>query len=440
MLKRIKTYCLLLLLFSSVFSGQAFAKEKINGIRVWPAPENTRVVFDLTNKPQYSYFSLSSPERLVIDFKNSKNIVALKDLAKKDPRINRIRTSKAKTKGGSRIVLELADKYKLTVFPLAPAGQYGNRLVVDLHDNAKVIPKATVSVPKNKARDIIIGIDAGHGGEDPGSVGPKGTYEKRVTLAIAKKLQALINNEKGLKAEMIRKGDYYIPVGKRSEIARRKQVDFMVSIHADAFYTPQPRGASVWVVSNRRVESELAKWLRNREKNSELLGGGGGVIKNTSDENLAITLADMSKEHTLEVSMSMAYKVQNQLKKITKMHKKTPQHGNFGVLKASDYPSILVETGFISNHQEERNLTSSVHQNKLAKAIFNGVKSYFSDRPPMDSYYAKVVTKKHRVSKGESLSVLAQRYKVSVNKIKSANNLTNNTVVIGQTLKIPRAD
>ena len=231
----------------------------------------------------FKYFSLNKPERLVIDFKRSKNATALANLAKNDNRIKKIRTSKSKTKGTTRLVLELAESYQISVFPLAPAGQYGNRLVVDLYDKKRSV-KTAKSVPNNQ-RDVVIGIDAGHGGEDPGSIGPTGKYEKHVTLAISKRLQQLINKEKGMRAVMIRSGDYYIPVGKRSQIARTKQVDLLISIHADAFRTPQPSGASVWVISNRRVESELAKWLVNREKNSELLGGGGGVIKNTADDN-----------------------------------------------------------------------------------------------------------------------------------------------------------
>ncbi len=415
----------------------SFASNSIDSIRVWPAPENTRVVFDLKQKPDYKYFSLSKPERLVIDFKNSKNATALSNLAKSDKRIAGIRTSTSKTKGTTRVVLDLATSYQVAIFPLAPAGQYGNRLVVDLYDKSR--PTIAKQIPKNNYRDVIIGIDAGHGGEDPGSIGGKGSYEKRVTLAIAKKLQKLIDKEKGMKAVMIRTGDYYIPVGRRSEIARQKQVDFLVSIHADAFRTSGPNGASVWVVSNRRVESEMAKWLINREKNSELLGGGGGVIKNTRDDNLAITLADMNKEHSLETSIGMATNIISQLKRITKMHKREPQHGNFGVLKSSDIPSILVETGFISNHQEERNLNSSNHQQKLANAIYSGVKNYYLNRPLMGTYFASIGYRKHKVVSGESLSVVAQRYKVSVSQLKSANNLKSNVVRIGQTLKIPRA-
>jgi N-acetylmuramoyl-L-alanine amidase len=438
LIKYFKKQFILLVMMWSILIGEAIAEDQINGIRVWPAPENTRVVFDLSSEPEYSYFSLSNPERLVIDFKSAKNAVSLSNLAKNDPRIKRIRTSKPKHKNGTRLVIELESKFQLTIFPLAPAGQYGDRLVVDLFDKQKKVQ--TVSKPIDNSRDIVIGIDAGHGGEDPGSIGPKGTYEKRVTLAIAKRLEKLINQEKGMKAVMIRTGDYYVDLNRRTRIARSKKVDFLVSIHADAFRTPQPSGASVWVVSDRRAKSELSKWLDNRQRNSELLGGGGGVIKNTDDDNLAITLADMNREHSLEVSIGMANNVINHMKKVTKMHKKTPQYKSLAVLKASDIPSMLVETGFISNHAEERRLLAGSHQQKLAKAIFTGVQSFFLDHPPMGSYYAKISYKKHKVARGDSLSVLAQRYKVSVNQLKSANNLASNKVVIGQTLKIPRAD
>jgi N-acetylmuramoyl-L-alanine amidase len=429
-----------LLLIALLLVGGLFPAygNSIDGVRVWPAPENTRIVFDLSDKPDYKYFSLKNPQRLVIDFNRSQNHVSFNNILKEDKRIKRIRTSNSKTKGTTRLVLELADNYSLAVFPLAPAGQYGNRLVIDLFDKEKITQR--VHTPKNNQRDIIIAIDAGHGGEDPGSIGGRGSYEKRVTLAIAKKLAAYIDNEKGMKAVMVRDGDYYVSVGMRSEIARKNQVDFLVSIHADAFRTAQPNGASVWIVSNKRVESEMAKWLRNRSNNSELLGGGGGVIKNTRDDNLAKTLADMNKEHSQGVSISMASSVLKQLRKITKMHKKVPQHGNFGVLKSSDIPSILVETGFISNHREEQNLNSSAHQRKLAKSIFKGIKNHFLSQPPMGSYYASIETREHKVKRGESLSVVAQRYKISIRQLKTANNLTSNTVRIGQKLTIPRAD
>jgi len=419
---------------SLLFSVSTFAANSIDGIRVWPAPENTRIVFDVKQKPEYKYFSLTNPNRLVIDFANTKNTVALKNLAVNDPRVKLFRSSTKK--GKTRLVLELTQSYQLTVFPLAPAGQYGHRLVLDLYDK-KSSAKSSAKDKKNVG-DIIIGVVAGHGGEDPGSIGGKGTYEKIVTLAIAKKLQKLIDKEKGMRAVMIRTGDYYVNLNRRTSLAREKNVDFLVSIHADAFHTPKPSGASVWVVKKSRAESELAKWLVNREKKSELLGGGGGVIKNTSDSHLALTLADMSKEHSLGVSFGVANNVIKELKKITKMHKKTPQNGNFAVLKSSDIPSILVETGFISNHREEKNLTWPKHQQRLANAIHQGIKSHFLAHPLTGSYFASVGYKKHKVRSGESLSVLAKRYKIPMSKLKSLNNLKSNSLRIGQTLKIPR--
>lgn len=425
---------LLITVFTSLFSISSFAANSIDGIRVWPAPENTRIVFDVKQKPNYKYFTLSSPERLVIDFTDTKNAVSLSNLAENDPRVKRFRSSVSK--GKTRLVLELNQSYQATVFPLAPAGQYGNRLVIDLYDKTRAVRSSVKSVKKSD--DIIIGVVAGHGGEDPGSIGYKGTYEKHVTLAIAKKLQKLIDKEKGMKAVMIRTGDYYVNLNRRTSLAREKNVDFLVSIHADAFHTPQPSGASVWVVTKRRAESELAKWLVNREKKSELLGGGGGVIKNTSDSHLALALADMSKEHSLNVSFGVANNVIKEMKKITKMHKKTPQNGNFAVLKSSDIPSILVETGFISNHKEEKNLTWSKHQQRLANAIHTGIKSHFLAYPLQGSYFASVGYKKHKVRSGESLSVLSKRYNISMSKLKSINNLKSNSLRIGQTLKIPR--
>ncbi|WP_448553881.1 N-acetylmuramoyl-L-alanine amidase [Thalassotalea montiporae] len=429
-------YALLLTLW--LVSLNVLASNKINGVRVWPAPENTRVVFDLSKKPDYSYFSLSGPNRLVIDFKNSANAVELSKLAKNDKRILKIRTSKAKHKGATRVVMELAQSYQTTIFPLAPAGQYGNRLVVDLYDK-KSLEKRTVRVESKKKRDIVIAIVAGHGGEDPGSIGPRGTYEKHVTLSISKKLAKLINSKKGLSAKLIRTGDYYINHNRKTQLARKYKADLLISIHADAFTSPQPRGASVLVQDPRRANSEFAKWIANRQKESELLGGAGDTIRKTKDKNLALTLADMKKEHTMASSYDFAEQAVKELKKVTRMHKKRPEGLSLAVLKSSDIPSVLIETGFISNPAEERNLNSDKHQQKLAKAILTAVHNYFMDAPPTGTLYASTGYKKHRVAKGESLSVLAQRYKVSVGQLKSANNLSSNTVRIGQTLKIPRA-
>ena len=334
--------------------------------------------------------------------------------------------------------MELAESYQLAVFSLAPAGQYGNRLVIDLYDKNRVSKIITQS--KNSKRDIVIAIVAGHGGEDPGSIGAKGTYEKRVTLKIAKKLAKLIDRQQGLKAVMIRKGDYYVNHNRKTELARKNKADLLISIHADAFTSSGPNGASVLVQSTRRANSEFTRWIANRQKESELLGGAGETIKKTKDKNLAITLADMKKEYTMGSSYEFAEHVIREMKKVTKLHKKKPEGLSLAVLKSSDIPSVLIETGFISNPREERNLNNSNHQQKLANAIFTAVDNFFTRNPPDGTLYAATKMREHKVSRGESLSVVAQRYNVSVGKLKATNHLTSNTVRIGQTLKIPRAD
>lgn len=441
---RLFSYTVYILLWLSLatalltINNVSASTNSINGIRVWPAPENTRIVFDLKSKPDYKYFTLSNPSRLVIDFKNTKNKAALKALANNDPRIKLFRTSTSKSKSSTRLVLELAKSYSLTVFPLAPAGQYSDRLVVDLHDKnvkKKVQPTKT---PDGK-RDIIIAIVAGHGGEDPGSIGAKGTYEKRVTLSIAKKLAKLINQRNGFKAVMIRTGDYYVTHSRKTELARKNKADLLISIHADAFVSPKPRGASVLVQSTRRANSEFTRWIANRQDESELLGGAGETIKKTKDKNLAFTLADMKKEYTMASSYEFALHVIKEMKQVTKLHKKKPEGLSLAVLKSSDIPSVLIETGFISNPIEEKNLNSRTHQKKLANAIFKAVDSYFVENTPKGTLLASTTMKKHKVLSGESLSILAQRYKISVAKIKSANKLKSNVLRIGQTLRIPRS-
>lgn len=416
----------------------ARAVNNIKNVRVWPAPDSTRVVFDLSKKADFKYFSLSSPNRLVIDFNNSKNIASLTSALKKDKRVKKIRSSTSKKKGSTRLVLELAENYRISAFPLAPAGQYGHRLVIDLYDKqSKVVAKHDNSKGK---RDIVVAIVAGHGGDDPGSIGAAGTYEKRVTLEISKRLAKLINRKKGLKAVMIRSGDYYVNHNRKTVLARKSKADLLISIHADAFTSSKPSGASVLVQATRRADSEFARWIQNREKNSELLGGAGETIKKTKDDNLAIALADMKKEYTMASSYDFAEHVVKQLKKVTKLHKKKPERLSLAVLKSSDIPSVLIETGFISNHQEEKRLNNANHQQKLAKAIYTAVDHYFSRNAPDGSLYAANRVREHRVSRGESLSVVAQRYKVSVKALKSVNNLKSNVVRVGQTLKIPQAD
>jgi len=442
----IKWVCACLLF---AISQGVVAQNTINSVRVWPSPDSTRVVFDLTDKPDFSYFMLKNPLRLVVDLEHTNKIKDLPSIPKKHQIVSKLRYSKAKNSKGVRFVFELTGAVKPVLFALAPTGPYKNRLVVDLYDKEQAKPVAQSSntaVKKrelSKQRDIVIAIDAGHGGEDPGSIGPSGTYEKTITLQIAKRLERMIDAEKGMISRMVRRGDYFVNLNTRTSRAREKKADFFVSIHADAFTSPQPSGASVWVLSLRRANSEIGKWLEDKEKHSELLGGAAGVIKNTASEKyLAQALLDMSMDHSMKTGFSVAEEVMDELKKVAKMHKKRPQAASFGVLKSPDIPSILVETGFISNPREERLLKTADYQERLAKAIFTSLKNYYLKNPPDDSLFASLKSQHpttHKVRPGESLSLLASRYGVSVNKLKRANKLKSNTLFIGQELDIPKS-
>ncbi|MCF6436032.1 N-acetylmuramoyl-L-alanine amidase [Pseudoalteromonas sp. MMG022] len=421
------------------------AKNDIEGVRVWPSPDSTRVVFDLSNKPDYSYFMLKNPLRLVVDFDNTSKADALPQIPDEHRIISKIRYSKAKNSRSTRVVFDLSSSAKPVVFALAPTPPKKHRLVVDLY--AQQASLYSNDKPQSKKRervtdrDIIIAVDAGHGGEDPGSIGPSGTYEKNVTLPIARRLARLIDKQPGMKARLTRTGDYFLKVNTRSVKAREKRADFFVSIHADAFFTPGPSGASVWVLSLRRANSEIGKWLEDKEKHSQLLGGAAELIKDTENEKyLAKALLDMSMDHSMRTAVQVADEVVGELKKVTKLHKKRPQSANLGVLKSPDIPSILVETGFISNPKEERLLQSSSHQEKLARAIFKSIKSYYKRNPPDDSLFARLKGPgQHVVKSGESLSVLASRYGVSVAALKRANQLTKDILYVGQVLTIPKA-
>jgi N-acetylmuramoyl-L-alanine amidase len=337
-------------------------------------------------------------------------------------------------------VIELSKQLDKNIFALPPTSPYGDRLVVDLNDPDPAAPQIVLNSTSTTDRDIIIVIDAGHGGEDPGSIGRAGSYEKNVTLGIAKRLELLIAKEKGMTPIMTRTGDYYISPNKRPQIARKHKADMFVSIHADAFTTPQPSGASVWVLSMKRANTELGRWMERTERHSELLGGAAEIIQDTANERyLAQAFLDMSMDYSLTTSYDVSRDMIKHLGKVTKLHKKTPQAASLAVLTSPDIPSILVETGFISNPKEEKNLNWSQYRQKLAQSVFDGLKQHFKGSPPDGSLWAKWKQEKrtHRVRSGESLSLLAQRYNVQISTLKKANNLNTDVVRIGQVLTIP---
>lgn len=445
------------------FAVAAHAANQLEGVRIWAAPESTRVVFDLSEAPNYTYFSLDGPNRLVVDLKKASTKLSLKNIDNNSKLVKGVRVSKSPTKGDLRLVIDLVKPLNANLFSLPVTAPYGNRLVVDLEDKTLTTatavvsstPVKTVTQSAQSSRDIVVAIDAGHGGDDPGSIGPSGVYEKKVALEIAKRVASKINDTPGMRAVMIRTGDYFVNLNKRSELARNSKADLLISIHADAFTSPQPKGASVWVLSMRRANSEIGRWLEQKEKHSELLGGAGEIIQNTDNEQyLAMTLLDMSMNSSMAICHSVAGDILKDLGSVTELHKSRPESASLAVLKSPDIPSILVETGFISNPKEERLLNSSRHQESIATAIYKGVSRYFHNNPPADTLLAKRNSGgttasssaksssgniKHKVSRGESLSAIAQRYQVPMASIKRANGMKTDVVQLGQTLVIPES-
>ncbi|HAS23477.1 MAG TPA: N-acetylmuramoyl-L-alanine amidase [Idiomarina loihiensis] len=418
----------------------AWADNSVDSVRVWPSPDKTRVVFDLSDTPDYSYFTLyqQKPYRLVIDFNNTSLKAGLENLGKESLLVDKIRTSSPKNANSTRIVIELDSKSDANLFTLPANESYKDRLVVDLPGKSIERSGPAKSVSELKDRRVTVAIDAGHGGDDPGSIGPRGTYEKHVVIRIATALAKLINDDPGMQAYLIRTGDYYVGLNERPQKAWDAKADFFVSIHADAFRTPQPSGGSVWVLSKRRAESEVGRWLENREQQSELLGGVTDILrKNGHEPYLAETLLDMSMDSSIAGAYSAAKHIIDEMSTVTKMHKKTPQAASFAVLKSPDKPSLLVETGFISNPREEQLLTSNAHQQKLARALYNGIRRYFVSNPIDNTYLANQSSFTYTVKSGDSLSVLAQKYNTTVKAIKTENNLTTSSLKIGQKLTIP---
>lgn len=449
------------------------AATDIRSVRLWRAPDNTRLVFDLSGPVQHSVFTLAAPSRIVIDLNGAQLATRLDQLSLSNTPITGIRSAQ-RSPTDLRLVLDLSATVTPKSFSLAPNQQYGHRLVVDLFDQggqgavaaAPVQPDRVsgsgaatppaVSAPGSAPsrlppvtggnRDIVIAIDAGHGGEDPGALGPgKKLYEKHVTLAIARELQRQINAERGFRGELVRTGDYFIPLRRRTEIARRKGADLFVSIHADAAPRASAFGASVYALSERGATSETARWLADAENQSDLIGGAGNVSLDDKDRMLAGVLLDLSMTASLSSSLNVGQKVLSNMGSITPLHKRRVEQAGFMVLKSPDIPSILVETGFISNPDEARKLATQAHQQLLARSIMVGVRQFFHENPPPGTYIAmqrdsgRIAPgpREHVVSSGESLALIAQRYQISLTALRSANALKGDTIRVGQTLSIP---
>ncbi|WP_016959116.1 N-acetylmuramoyl-L-alanine amidase [Enterovibrio norvegicus] len=421
----------------------------LENVRIWPAPDETRVVMDMASEPAYSFFTLTKPDRLVVDIKDTSLGMTLPKTISESKILTKIRKSNPAKKGDYRLVFELKNKSTPRIFALAPGGEYGHRLVIDLPHSAKVIAVTPAKKPKpSEAQaalpfgtdDIIIAIDPGHGGNDPGAVGPKRKYEKHVTLSIARRVAQKINATPGLKAVLTRNGDYFVDLNKRSEIARKHGAHLLVSIHADGFHKPQPSGASVWVLSRSRANNEIGRWIEKHEEQSNLLGGGA-LLDDNEDEYLSRAVLDLQFSNSQKEGYDVAIRILKEMGKVTKLHKSSPEHASLAVLKSPDIPSLLVEAGFITNPKEERLLLSSGHQQKIANAVFKGVLTYFEDFPPDGTLMAaRKNGVKHKVTPGQSLSVIAKKYGSTVSAIKAANGLKSNSLRVGQVLSVPNVN
>jgi N-acetylmuramoyl-L-alanine amidase len=428
----------------------------IKNVRIWPAPDSTRVVLDTSDPVTHTAFTLNNPERLVLDLPASRLQTSVAKLNFKGSPVDTIRSSQ-RPDNKLRIVIDLHHKVNFKIFALPPNDAYGHRLVIDLTNYQ--IEGAKLSSPPsqqqaikslelvNSQRNIVIAIDPGHGGDDPGASGPRfnGKYlrEKHVVLAIGKYLQEEINRMPGFEGVLVRSGDYYVSLRGRTKKARQASADLFVSVHADAFKNSSARGASVWTLSKRGASSEMGRWLAQKENTADLIGGIGGVSLDDKEEDLAKTLLDLSMTHSQSTSLGVAKSIHKNMAKMARMHKKQVERAGFVVLKSPGIPSVLVETGFISNPGEAAKLRTSAYQRKMAKAVATGIRQYFYANPVANTYIATVVEAKrnqvkYKVVRGDTLSEIAQRYNTSISKLRAANGMSSKSILqIGQQLVIP---
>lgn len=395
-------------------TGFAAAAAGVMGVRVWPAKDYTRVTLEYSDELKYTQMMVADPPRLVVDIEGVEFNSVLQSLPGKisetDPYIKLIRAGRNRP-GVVRLVIELKSEIKPQIFTLKPVGEYGHRLVLDLYPTEPVDPlmamleesenrteaaieqAAGKSPSRNEkptdkskgdkldiARLVTIVLDPGHGGEDPGAIGRRGTYEKTVTLSIAKRLKAKIDAEQNMRAVLTRDSDFFVPLGQRVQKARRVNADLFISVHADAFIKPTARGSSVFALSETGASSTAARWLAQKENAADLIGGVNIGVK---DPYLARTLLDLSQTATINDSLKVGKSVLGELGGINTLHKAEVEQAGFAVLKAPDIPSILIETAFISNPEEEAKLTDNEYQDQMAEAILRGIKRYFAKNPPL---------------------------------------------------------
>lgn len=498
----------------SLGAVSVLAASSLSDIKVSNAQREATVSVSFTGPPDYAFFPLHGPDRVVLDVNQNGKVGGLPLNFSGQNLVKSIRSSTPKDAQSVRLVFDLTQRSKtrvatrqsgstyLVVFTIAAEGSantnvvrkspapvvvrepvrkvsepesepvrkapsgsnpFTNKSTVVAGTATEVTPRSS-RVSVGSGDRVVVAIDAGHGGQDPGAIGPNGLKEKNVTIGIARRLQALLDADPQFKPVLTRTGDYFISVMGRSDVARKQGANVLVSIHADAAPNRSANGASVWVLSNRRANSEMAGWLEQHEKQSELLGGAGDLLANSqADPYLSQAVLDLQFGHSQRVGYDVAVKVLQQLQSVGSLHKRRPEHASLGVLRSPDIPSLLVETGFISNSTEERLLGSGAYQDKIARAIHNGLRNYFLAHPlqadpkvenrPLDVAAAvKTPTRtvdrvkssvkkasKHKVTRGDTLSSIASRYGVSVGDLKRVNKLKSDVAPLDRTLTIPQA-
>lgn len=445
-------------LVSLCFSSAASAAE-IEDLRLWRAPDHTRLVFDLSESADYNLFTLDSPERVVIDIEKSTLATRLGDIEFADSPITGLRSA-ARDGGKLRVVIDLTERTRPKSFKLEPSAGQGHRLVVDLYDldaaknsTAASTPqpeakRSTAAAPADAAadarRDIVVAISAGHGGEDPGGIGYDGKLqEKNITLRIARALYDYLDAMPGYAPVMVRDGDYYVELARRPEIARERRADLFVAVHTDWYKTSRARGLTIYALSGDRADRENARRVAQKENTADLLGGVGSDLTLSSwDDDVALTLVSLQMAWSMEQSVIAGSHILNAVGGITRLRKTKVQQASLEVLKSPDIPSILIETGYLTNPEEARRLNTSAFQQQLAGGIGRGVMDYFYAAPPKGTLVAwqkanGVLPATYTVKRGDSLSMIAQRFGTSMARLKSLNKLRGDGVQIGQVLKLP---
>ena len=416
----------------AAWSGAVTAGVVVEGVRAAENGERTRVVFDLSASSEHNVFTLTDPARVVIDFPDAR----LEADMLNERGVLRGMRSGVRGERGLRIVLDLAEEVRVRSFAVGPVDQYGNRLVVDLRtDGVRRDRREPVrTVEERGVNEVVVAIDAGHGGVDPGAVGPGGTFEKDIALAMAKRLRDLMEREPGLTPVLIRTGDYYMGLRDRTRRAHEQNADVFISLHIDAIDgNRNVRGASVYALSRDGASSEAARLLARRENAADMIGG---VSLSDKDDTLASVLVDLSRAHTIEASLEMGGILLNELGANAELHRNRVEQAGFAVLKSLDMPSLLVELGFMTNPHDERRLNDPRYQQQLAEALLRGVRGY-SERYLLPDLRQAQDAQEHRVARGETLSAIARRYRVSLQNLRAANDLADDRIAAGTTLVIP---